>query len=675
MSHKYTEYEFDRGIPKLIYGQNLDDPGQEGNGSGKSGFTEAISILITGTMIRNGVKISELIRDGEDNLELSLTMLNTKNSKELYITRKFYKSEHKSQECSIKYGEDEIKLSRVTDYSQWILDEIGISEQDFKSYYIVTQENYNPFFSLTNLGKQQMVNRFSGADQVDKVDPFIKEDIQKEDRELRNFELLLTSLKSKRDVLQQQLEEIEEKQSKDSIEKLVEVVQEQIKTVDLELQNNEENILPKLYSELGVLDQNIKKKEEVDVEEELEEVEGKIILHNAQLDVKRSSLEEKRKEINSKVKEYRDTNVLPHKSEVLKYEGWIEEEDKNISRLQVKLETSITCPECDHKFDLREEEFDYKETLQKLEESKQKLTLHRTLLTSSTEKVQEMEKLSEEYEGILRQELNLLEDEVETLRSELQEYQQEIGRLNLSSQEVSILQNERKLLVQKVELSENKYMSLTEKKTKLLGDIERIKEGDPGVKLLREELQKKLLEVSSDLVVQEGLFFKKQEEKQEIEEWLLVFKNFKSHLANKSIRNIQDYTNLFLGSFGTNLSIKIEGYREVGGKLREQITTNVLRDGFSIGNYSRFSLGERTRLDLANILCLQELMNINSKNGLDLLICDDVLNGVDVKGVESIMSSITDIKKTIFIVTQHYIPSHSSNTITFKKQQGQTSLI
>ena len=159
--------------------------------------------------------------------------------------------------------------------------------------------------------------------------------------------------------------------------------------------------------------------------------------------------------------------------------------------------------------------------------------------------------------------------------------------------------------------------------------------------------------------------------------WITNFKRFKSFLANKSIRNIKDYTNLFLETMGSNINVEIEGYRELANKkVKEEITVSVLRDGLSEGSYGKFSGGERGRIDVCNILAIQELINLNSPSGgLDLLICDEIFDSIDSKGLECMIQGLQSLGKTIMIVSQVEINSLKEQTITVRKENKISTIV
>ena len=75
-THAETVFEFRQGVPTVIVGKNLDDLGQKGNGSGKSGFIEGVAIAITGSPVRDASN-KEIVRRGCESGEVELVLENT----------------------------------------------------------------------------------------------------------------------------------------------------------------------------------------------------------------------------------------------------------------------------------------------------------------------------------------------------------------------------------------------------------------------------------------------------------------------------------------------------------------------------------------------------------------------------------------------------------------------
>jgi ABC-type hemin transport system ATPase subunit len=129
---------------------------------------------------------------------------------------------------------------------------------------------------------------------------------------------------------------------------------------------------------------------------------------------------------------------------------------------------------------------------------------------------------------------------------------------------------------------------------------------------------------------------------------------------------------------GSNLAIKIDGYKTLASKkVKEQISTSVLRDGFDSGSYGKFSGGERGRIDICNIVGMQELISLNAGHGkgLDMLLADEILESVDVQGMECIINSLQSLGKTIMLVSQNEINTLAEYTLTIQKKNKVSTIL
>ena len=372
-------------------------------------------------------------------------------------------------------------------------------------------------------------------------------------------------------------------------------------------------------------------------------------------------------------------------------------DSKEKEDLENKIAGAITCPKCSYEFTLRYKDFDVESSKVKVEELK-------LSLVSQDKVIEETQiKLNNEYkerEAKFNTELKELEDIEKTLVTQKEDVNnrikakretfntqyedqntlliQERGYITKVGEEKSEYEKRIKGIDDKIRDSITKIgtidfkLSQIELAIKLIeGQITQLnKESDIEEKVLELEVQiEDLMEEETKLKTQ---LESEEQEKKRKEEWLLNFKNFKSYLANQSIKNIGDYTNFYLNSIQSNITIQIEGYRMLAGgkKLKEEITTTVYKDGFEEGSYGTFSAGERGRIIICNILGLQELINLNAGpgKGLDLLICDEILDSIDTLGLELLINALQGLQKTIMIVSQNEIQSLSSTTVVIQKQ-------
>ena len=77
---------------------------------------------------------------------------------------------------------------------------------------------------------------------------------------------------------------------------------------------------------------------------------------------------------------------------------------------------------------------------------------------------------------------------------------------------------------------------------------------------------------------------------------------------------------------------------------------------------------------MASILALQELINLNSHEGLDWIEVDELLESLDATGIESIMECLESVNKTVSLITQLEVNVRAENVLTVTKVNNSTIL-
>lgn len=151
------------------------------------------------------------------------------------------------------------------------------------------------------------------------------------------------------------------------------------------------------------------------------------------------------------------------------------------------------------------------------------------------------------------------------------------------------------------------------------------------------------------------------------------FVEFKTYLANSKVEALSAMTNMFLEAIGSDIRITFSGITVLKtGKVRDKISISLLRDGVDCGSFGKFSQGERSRCELATILALQKLINVNCEEGkgLDLLVIDEVMDGTDENGLSSICDTLNNLQVTSLIVTHGHIHESYQHRLVVNKQNG-----
>jgi exonuclease SbcC len=730
ISFKEQEFHFRNGKAIIIVGENLDDSSQERNGSGKSALIESLALAISGSSIRD-VKAKELINNDADNGEVELTLSNTQNNDVFKIWRKLYTNTKSAEYKSwINDKEQSDRYSDLNMFNQFIWDILGISREDFFSFYLITKDNYCPFLIVGDTKKKEIINRFSGADKVDLVFFSIEEDSHKIQSTITQLERDLLQNQTKQQVLAEQLIEEENKVSDENKNKLIEEKQQQINNLlqDEHIVSNNVNTIKNSLqlAEKGIANfksDSINYLEHFKYELKAAELEVNNFEFSknyeklfSELNLKKQKLESdlliKKSELPKIKDQFKNEidNITNEESELRKSlfdaEQEFQENEKFESEVNKQLHDSIECPNCHHHFSLRDKSFNYEEAKAKLPEVQEIIKEYKQLVIElknqinvdiQQKKNEVNNKIIKAGEGI-KNDIEILNKKiVEFGNKELivrKEYQEEFNKKQFLIEKVS--ECKRKLKIKEEEEANNlqvlqnevkKYeLNLKQKEQELQSCTDQMKHLQEQIgKLQSQELDKskieKLQEDINQLILTEEKINNdlelKRKEKESVDAWEINFKNFKSHLANKSIKNIQDYTNLFLESMGSNLAINIDGYKTLSNKkIKEQITTSVLRDGFDAGSYGKFSGGERGRIDICTIIAMQELISLNSpKGGVDLLIADEILDQVDTLGLESIINSLQSLGKTIMIVSQNEINTLNEHTLIVQKKNKVSAIL
>ena len=86
--------------------------------------------------------------------------------------------------------------------------------------------------------------------------------------------------------------------------------------------------------------------------------------------------------------------------------------------------------------------------------------------------------------------------------------------------------------------------------------------------------------------------------------------------------------------------------------------------------------GERGRVMLAGILGIQHLINLSTNGkGLNLLVLDEALSGIDAGGTLEIINTLNNLGTTVMMITQNIEDSSIfENCIRVVKEDGVSTL-
>lgn len=460
--------------------------------------------------------------------------------------------------------------------------------------------------------------------------------------------------------------------------------------------------------------QNIAEKEQsiLSLEKKLEENDASVSVVESQLNGLKEdydTLSEDYKKFSSKypgrLKEYDDTIALQQQEIVSLTESVRQNiRDKRslniaIEELKTKLAGTIKCPKCSHEFLLSDKDFNVEEAEKELALNKQKVSDLDSHIKGQNDSLAEYENQIDKVKSLkskLREENMNWEEKLSSVQSSINRLKSKTNDLNLfqktTSDKIAMIQgdlnNIRKkifdeafnLLDDEINKKERAIKQLKETISTTEGSIDTLQQ---TIKELKEASDNEIIE-SLRLRLKE--FLKKSvdavSEKSKIEVKLNALKEqgqrfveFKTYLANTKIEALSKITNEFLENIGSDIRIRFSGYTILKtGKLRDKISISIIRDGIDSGSFGKLSEGEKARVNLANILAMHKLINVNcdSDKGLDLLVLDEILEAVDENGLANMFSAINHIGVTALVVSHGNVAENYPYKLIINKQNGES---
>lgn len=373
---------------------------------------------------------------------------------------------------------------------------------------------------------------------------------------------------------------------------------------------------------------------------------------------------------------------------------------REIANIENQLAGVIVCPKCKHEFVLNAQ-IDIQETRQTLKSLQKILSqIDKDIESNETEynKVVAEGKEQRLLEAELNQKQRAIEQDIEdaekkiqAVRRDFQQCERDIEDANCHLTEIQnkVARIRKRIFDEVFEIIDEAYKRREGQIKSLETEIETLK----GSIASYEKAIKDAKEVSEEDILQS--LKKSQEEyrqelqcaedkKNEVEGRLNELKSqeqtfieFKTYLANTKINAIAQITNEFLETIGSDIRVALSGYTILkSGKVRDKISISLLRDGVDCGSFEKFSAGERVRVELASILSMNQLTNMNCEDGkgLDLLIADEVLDSADEQGLASVFKALNKTQLTSLVVSHGLTNEGYPNKITIVKQNGVSSI-
>ena len=682
LTYEDLEYDF-VNKPLMIQGINETDDKQRSNGSGKSSIQTMVEFSITGDNSR-GVRNNELVRFGCKESFLDLHIYCDVRKEELHISWNIKLKG--SNQLTLKINKEDkgykdVVFSNVNDGKKWIIEWLGISKNDIFNYFIINKTRFKSFFKSSNKEKVELINRFSDASIIDKIDEIdisenelkydgLRSDISKCEGKLQLLEENLYK-ELNRDLDNEYNESIEEyEESNKEIVQEISEIEGGIEELKGQIQSTETDLQTCTQIKESLLD------EELHLESGIEAFNKSFEPLNKQLLEAQKLVDEFSKPNFEKLKEVQENKIQTIEDNIESVEQKVnknkEQQEKALmvlSKLNVKLSGTITCPSCSHKFIQ-----DTETPLETVLANKTKVEGLKTVLEkSNTKYISEIKTLKTTLELPELELFKISESEKESSK-ELQLLVNSVTGINLNinkkNKELSLLKEGVYKLKSKTAFQDNKEATY---KSKLIQIEQQIKNLKSDIKNCKKDIDSnnnfikslskidntKIIEgLKKDLESVRGSKLKKELELTEVEndihklnEWKNNFKQFKMHIANLSLDTMEYHCNRYLNGMGSDLKVNFEGFKVLAdGTIKDEITANIVRD--CERTFSSFSGGEQGRLLFASILANRHMINMTHPyGGLQFLSIDEVFEGVDSLGLASLVEEAGKLQECIMIIS------------------------
>lgn len=682
LTYEELDYNFvDK--PLMIQGLNLTDDKQKSNGSGKSSIQSMVEFCLTGDNSR-GVRDNELVRFGckESFLDLFIDCENRGERLHISWRVKIKGSNQLSLHISKdKENWEEVVFSNVNDGKKWIIDWVGISKNDIFNYFIINKTRFKSFFKSSNKEKVELINRFSDASIIDGIENVDKVALEEEYDILRDsilksegkLQLLQENLfkESNRDFefeLNQKTKEY--KESNEEIEEEIEELNSNIESLKESILNSNTNISLSKESISIKLQEKSKLENDISLFKETIEPFNSELL-NAQVSVNNFVKKEYLSELDEAEKEIEEIEfkIISKKEKLSENESNKNKVSKLLNEIDIKLSGKITCPSCSHEFIK-----DKNVSIEKLNENKSKAkTINTNLLKLEKRFNEEILALDKSLE---KPKLRLIEID-DLKKSDNEDYNKLLLSVNNINTKINSKNNELKSLELKLMSLCREISSLEEKMStkklyvsKINQDINNINSEISNYKkdiesnlnfissLTKGDNKSKLNEIKLDIKSLEKEKFQKEIDLKNLEdklfklnEWENNFKQFKMYIANLSLETMEYHCNRYLEGMGSDLKAKFEGYKVLAnGTIKDEITSKVIRNDER--TFGSFSGGEQGRLLFASILANRHMINMTHPyGGLQFLSIDEIFEGVDSLGLQSLVEEASKLQECIMIIS------------------------
>jgi DNA repair exonuclease SbcCD ATPase subunit len=641
----------DQGMT-LVRGENNDDPAFDSNGSGKSTIFEALAYVLYEKTIRD-IKVAEVInRDVGKNMCLFLDFEGD-DKKKYRISRYRKHREHKNNTYIFQDGTN-ITPKSTKDANALIEEIFKMDFLTFTNSILFGGGLIKTFTVATDSEKKSILETMLQMDIWSKAQDVAKKKLKEVEGELVEFESKLQKSDHLVDEINQTIESLKVSQKEEEENRKVKI--KELKHVLKEEEENAKDEITKLETELEAANSALTEKaaEETDSEEVLEDLEE--ILEKVEKTVKKFKL------VEEQVSDFESNKKMNLRI--------IKNNDSDIKKLRdeyndIRDGVGSDCPVCGQEITEDSTESSLEHIISKIE----KIEADSDRLKNSNEEIQDsidslnktLKKKSkyEKQKDKIMGEISDLKASFKAEEKIRKGLQREISVLESSLEKAKKKTGVKRIKKQLEDLKSetSNYENLIKSKEKQIESI--LKEVDEVKELTKDKMNRKEhLKFAVDAYGNAGI---------------------KSYLLDDVTPYLNERANYYLRKLAGNTT-EIEfstQTRLANGEVRDKFEVRITN---SVGgdSYKSNSVGERRRIDLSISLALQDLVMSRSNAKMNILLYDEIFDGLDAIGCENAIQLLQEIQKdveTIFVITHNDIlKSFFDKSLVVTKEDGKTTV-
>ncbi|AGR47026.1 exonuclease [Bacillus phage Shanette] len=606
----------------LVQGDNKDSTAFDSNGSGKSTLvSESPTWCIYGKTIR-GFKPDKVVnRIAEKDTRVSLKIYDDMGD-EYQIVRHRKHREYKNHVLLYRNGEN-ITGKSDTDTDKMIEDIIGMDFVTFSNSIMFGQGAGTMFALATDATQKQVLERMLQIELFKDMQEEAKKGLAKEEMEISKFNSDIQATQTGLSTIRTTIEDLQNKEA--ALEKTVDV---RIGELNKELEETEDQLS---------LQPSTK-----DLEEDKEEVKGLI----ADVEKGLASYETTEKQ---KTELLGTINAL--EKEIDRYDKHIRKTEKQLDDVKNKRDIPENCSACGQALPLEDTtaienhlQSDIDKNKKEREEAEDDLEEMIGYLKATNKKLEKKKPL---------------EASLNDLRTELAETNSEIK--SIDSKKASIEKSIASIKRQIKEQEDLKNSTFTEIIEKNIEDA----------KVLEAKIQETNKKMEEHMAMAKRYEF-----------WVNGFSNqgIKSVLLDSVTPFLNERANYYLSKL-TESTIEVEFTTQEklkNGKIKDKFSvkvTNIHGDDEYKGN----SNGEKRRVDVAINMALQDLVSSRSNKKLDIIVYDEVFDGLDEIGCNTVIELLQEKAKifgTVIVITHNeHLKQLFNKYLNVVKEDGRTVVL